>query len=80
MMGSMDTFVPGQYVYWITCHFTRQVVGTAMAVSGGWDASEAGFVHLFIWEREIVERHSTEILVIFTIFYQKCTIVNIRLD
>ena len=33
-----------------------------------------------IWEHEIVERRSTEILVIFTIFYQKCTIVNIRLD
>jgi hypothetical protein len=33
-----------------------------------------------IWEHEIVERRSTEILVIFTIFYQKCTIVNTRLD
>jgi hypothetical protein len=33
-----------------------------------------------IWEHEIVERRSTKILVIFTIFYQKCTIVNIRLD
>jgi hypothetical protein len=28
---------------WITCHFTRQVVGTAFAISGGWDASGAGF-------------------------------------
>jgi hypothetical protein len=33
-----------------------------------------------IWEHEIVERRSTKILVIFTFFYQKCTIVNIRLD
>jgi hypothetical protein len=33
-----------------------------------------------IWEHEIVERRSTKILIIFTIFYQKCTIVNIRLD
>jgi hypothetical protein len=33
-----------------------------------------------IWEHKIVERRSTKILVIFTIFYQKCTIVNIRLD
>jgi NNP family nitrate/nitrite transporter-like MFS transporter len=46
MMGSMDTFVPGQY--WITCHFTRQVVGTAMAISGGWGASGAGFVQLLV--------------------------------
>jgi hypothetical protein len=48
MMGAMDTFVPGQYVYWITCHFTRQVVGTAFAISGGWDASGAGFVQLLV--------------------------------
>jgi hypothetical protein len=48
MMGSMDTFVPGQYVYWITCHFTQQVIGMAMAISGGWDASGAGFVHLLV--------------------------------
>ena len=46
IMGSMDTFVPGQY--WITCHFTRQVVGTAMAISGGWGASGAGFVQLIV--------------------------------
>jgi nitrate/nitrite transporter NarK len=39
MMGAMDTFVPGQY--WTTCHFTRQVVGTAIAISGGWGASGA---------------------------------------
>jgi len=46
VMGSMDTFVPGQY--WITCMFTRQVVGTAMAISGGWGASGAGFVQLIV--------------------------------
>jgi NNP family nitrate/nitrite transporter-like MFS transporter len=46
IMGSMDTFVPGQY--WITCCFTRQVVGTAMAISGGWGASGAGFVQLIV--------------------------------
>jgi hypothetical protein len=37
-------------------------------------------LYSIIWEHEIVERRSTEILVIFTIFYQKCTIVNIGLD
>jgi hypothetical protein len=45
MMGSMDTFVPGQY--WITCHFTQQMV-TAMAISGRWGASGAGFVQLLL--------------------------------
>jgi nitrate/nitrite transporter NarK len=33
---------------WITCHFTQQVVGTAMAISGGWGASGAGFVQLVV--------------------------------
>ena len=38
MLGSMDTFVPGQY--WI--YFTGQVVGT------GWGASGAGFIQLVL--------------------------------
>ena len=46
VIGSMDTFVPGQY--WITCHFTRQVVGTAMAISGGWGASGSGVTQLVV--------------------------------
>ena len=32
LLGGMDSFVPGQY--WITCHFVREVAGTATA--GAW--------------------------------------------
>ena len=44
LLGAMDSFVPSQY--WITCHFVREVGGTAMAVSGGLGASGAGVTQL----------------------------------
>jgi hypothetical protein len=66
-------------------HIQHQAIRELVAVSllvvngnGGWDV--IGWCCRGIWEHEIVERRSTKILVIFTIFYQKCTIVNIRLD
>ena len=44
LLGAMDSFVPSQY--WITCHFVREVGGTAMAVAGGLGASGAGVTQL----------------------------------
>lgn len=44
LLGAMDSFVPSQY--WITCHFVREVGGTAMAISGGLGASGAGVTQL----------------------------------
>jgi hypothetical protein len=60
--------MPGQLV------FGRDMVLNVQHLTD-WTAIKAR-----IWEHEIVERGSTKILVILTIFYQKCTIVNIRLD
>eukprot|EP00977_Amphora_coffeiformis_P024047 scaffold14974_cov195-Amphora_coffeaeformis.AAC.54 len=44
LLGAVDSFVPSQY--WITCHFVREVGGTAMAVAGGLGASGAGVTQL----------------------------------
>ena len=44
LLGGMDSFVPGQY--WITCHFVREVAGTAMAMAGGLGAAGSGVAQL----------------------------------
>ena len=44
LIGATDSFVPSQY--WITCHFVREVGGTAMAMAGGLGASGAGVTQL----------------------------------
>mmetsp|Transcript_30756 Transcript_30756/g.47162 ORF Transcript_30756/g.47162 Transcript_30756/m.47162 type:complete len:511 (-) Transcript_30756:92-1624(-) len=46
IIGSFDTFVPGQY--WITCHFVREVGGTAMAISSGWGAMGSATTQLVV--------------------------------
>lgn len=46
LLGAMDSFVPGQY--WITCHFVREVGGTAMALAGGLGATGSGVTQLVI--------------------------------
>lgn len=39
-IGALDTSVPCQH--WITCHFVRDISGTAMALTSGWGATGAG--------------------------------------
>jgi hypothetical protein len=34
MMGAMDPFVPGQYVYWITCHLNDKSLGWQLPLVG----------------------------------------------
>jgi MFS transporter, NNP family, nitrate/nitrite transporter len=46
IIGSLDNSVPCQY--WISCHFVREISGTAMAVSSGLGATGSGLVQLFV--------------------------------
>lgn len=46
LIGCLDNSVPCQY--WISCHFVREISGTAMAISSGLGASGSGVIQLVI--------------------------------
>lgn len=46
LIGCLDNSVPCQY--WISCHFVRDISGTAMAISSGLGATGSGVIQLVI--------------------------------
>ena len=46
VIGALDTSVPCQH--WITCHFVREISGTAMALTSGLGATGAGVVQIVV--------------------------------